>query len=273
LSKDAAAEGFSLLSLLVSPTDRSALRAWLGFGSTDHRRKPYARLRAFCETQGISIQGALAGLAARTISIPYMAPLVGRWTDLQTRLAALASLSGVPLVDALWPAGNPDVSDVRTVAASLALTTVDNEELLSELREAITQPELPGSDSDVIQVMSLHKSKGLTRDIVVVAGCMAGTLPSVDSDTPPEEQVAQLDEQRRLFYVAITRATKVLIISSAISLPLGDALRGGANIRRRTFVNGQSFAMTAFTPFLQDLGPTAPVPISTAEWRRRSGMP
>lgn len=272
LSEDAAAEGFCLLSLLVSPTDRAALRAWLGFGSADRRRRSYARLRDYCERQAMAVPHALAALAAGILSIPYTAPLVARWSDLQTKLALLAPLSGLALVDALWPAGNPDLNEIRTVAASLALTTADNEELLSELRQAITQPELPGSDSDVIQVMSLHKSKGLTRDVVVVAGCMAGTLPSVDTDTLPEEQAAQVEEQRRLFYVAITRATSVLVISSAISLPLGDALRGGANITRRTYVNGQPFARTAFTPFLSELGATAPLPLSTAEWRQRSGL-
>jgi DNA helicase II / ATP-dependent DNA helicase PcrA len=273
LSEDAAAEGFCLLSLLVSPTDRAAFRAWLGFGSPDSRWRPYARLRAYCETNAVPVQDALAALAAGTLRIPYTAPLVTRWNELQVRLASLAPLSGLALVDALWPAGNPDVTDIRSVAAALALTTTANEEVLAELREAITQPELPGSDSDVIQVMSLHKSKGLTRDVVVVAGCMAGTLPSIDADDPPEEQANQLDEQRRLFYVAITRATSVLVISSAIALPLRDALRGGAKVARRTFLNGEPFAITAFTPFLGELGPTVPAPISTAEWRRRSGVP
>ena len=120
--------------------------------------------------------------------------------------------------------------------------------------------------------MSLHKSKGLTRDAVVVAGCMAGTLPSVDPDDPPEEQTLQLEEQRRLFYVAITRATRVLVISSSIALPLRDALKGGATVSRRAFVNGEPYAITAFSPFLGELGPTTPAPISTAEWRRRSGL-
>jgi superfamily I DNA/RNA helicase len=272
LSEDAAAEGFCLLSLLVSPTDRAALRAWLGFGSADGRRRPYARLRAFCEANAVPVQDALAALAAGTLSIPYTAPLVARWNDLQTRLASLAPLSGLALVDALWPAGNPDVSDIRSVAGALAIATADNAELLAELRQAITQPELPGSDSDVIQVMSLHKSKGLTRDVVIVAGCMAGTLPSVDPDDPPEEQAKQLEEQRRLFYVAITRATSVLVISSAVALPLRDALKGGANVTRRTFLNGEPFAITAFTPFLSELGAAAPAPISTAEWRRQSGL-
>jgi superfamily I DNA/RNA helicase len=273
LSEEAAAEGFCLLSLLVSPTDRAALRAWLGFGSTDRRRRPYARLRAFCEGNAVALQDALAAITAGSFRIAYTTTLVARWNELQTRLASLAPLSGLALIDALWPEGNPGVSDIRSVASALALLTADNEELLAELRQAITQPELPGSDSDVIQVMSLHKSKGLTRDVVVVAGCMAGTLPNVDPKDPPEEQAQQLEEQRRLFYVAITRTTRVLVISSAVAVPLRDALKGGATVSRRTFVNGEPYAVTAFTPFLSELGPTTPTPISTAEWRRRSGMP
>jgi ATP-dependent exoDNAse (exonuclease V) beta subunit len=106
-----------------------------------------------------------------------------------------------------------------------------------------------------------------------VAGCMAGTLPSVDPDDPPEERAQQLEEQRRLFYVAITRPTRVLVISSSVALPLRDALRGGATVSRRTFINGEPYAIAAFTPFLSELGPSTPAPISTAEWRRRSGLP
>ena len=223
--------------------------------------------------QGVRLQDSLAALAAGTLRIPYTAPLVAAWSDLQARLASLKPLTGLALVDALWPKGNPELSDIRSMAGSLALLAANNEELLSELRQAITQPELPGSDGEVVQVMSLYKSKGLTRDVVVIAGCMAGTLPSIDPDDPAEERAHQLEEQRRLFYVGITRATnKVLVISSAVALPLRDALKGGAAVSRRRFSNGETYAITAFTPFLSELGGTAPAPISTNEWRRRSGL-
>jgi superfamily I DNA/RNA helicase len=38
----------------------------------------------------------------------------------------------------------------------------------------ITQPELP-TDVECVRVMSLHKSKGLTADFVVVADCIEGS--------------------------------------------------------------------------------------------------
>lgn len=273
LAKEVAAEAFCLLSLLIAREDRASLRAWLGFGSPDHRQRPYARLRAYCESTSTGLSDALTALSFGNLAIPYSAPLVERWNALQVRLNALSNLSGLALVDALWPPANPALADIRAIAGAIALTNPTNENLLSDLREAITQPELPGSDSDIVQIMSLHKSKGLTRDVVVIAGCMAGTLPSIDPDDLLEVQNQQLEEQRRLFYVGITRATQVLVISAAAALPLADALRGGATVSRKMYRDGQAYAVTAFTPFLAELGPTAPTPVSTAMWRSTLGLP
>ena len=71
--------------------------------------------------------------------------------------------------------------------------------------------------------MSLHKSKGLTADLVVVAGCMDGLIPHVDFSLPQEEREAVMEEQRRLFYVAITRSRQSLVLSSVFYLPLNVA--------------------------------------------------
>jgi DNA helicase II / ATP-dependent DNA helicase PcrA len=272
LSSASASEGFCLLTLLVNNSDRAALRAWLGFGSADTKSKPVARLRTYCEANGIDVFEALIALADGSLKLPHTKSLISRWEDLQLRLGELAGLSGLQLVDALWPAIAPDVSDIRLLAARIAYDTPDSVDLLDELRVAVTQPELPGSDSDIIQVMSLHKSKGLTRDLVIVAGCMAGTLPFVDEDEPAEVQTAKIEEQRRLFYVAITRATQVLVISAAVRLPLSDALRGGATVSKKMFIGGIPYAITSFTPFIGELGETAPTPISTATWKQQAGF-
>jgi DNA helicase-2/ATP-dependent DNA helicase PcrA len=58
------------------------------------------------------------------------------------------------------------------------------QEFLDELRTDITQPELPGTQGPSVRIMSLHKSKGLTARLVVIAGCVAGILPSIDSTAP-----------------------------------------------------------------------------------------
>ena len=79
--------------------------------------------------------------------------------------------------------------------------------------------------------MSLHASKGLSAKFVVVMSCIDGLLPRIDNDATAEEIRAQLEEQRRLFYVAITRCkcstdyNGILIISSFVGLPGNEALQ------------------------------------------------
>ncbi len=139
----------------------------------------------------------------------------------------------------------------------------------NELVSVITQPELPDSSGDVIRVMSLHKSKGLTADLVVVAGCVSGALPTVDKGLPEAEQDAFMKEQRRLFYVAITRAKTTMVLSSVTRLPLGVALRSNippAGIFAR---NGERYARLVASPFIDELGPAAPPTIDGGEWRAR----
>jgi superfamily I DNA/RNA helicase len=78
-------------------------------------------------------------------------------------------------------------------------------ELFESLYAAITQPEAPLEVTDV-RVMSLHKSKGLSSPYVFIAGCVEGLLPGrPDHGLSPAEQLAKLQEDRRLFYVGITR--------------------------------------------------------------------
>lgn len=62
-----------------------------------------------------------------------------------------------------------------------------------------------------VRLMSLHASKGLEFDIVFIAGLEDGLLPHVRS----LEDTYALEEERRLFYVGITRARQQLYITWA----------------------------------------------------------
>lgn len=100
--------------------------------------------------------------------------------------------------------------------------------------------------------MSLHKSKGLTADLVVVVGCMEGLIPFIDSDLPQPDR--SLEEQRRLFYVAITRPRQTLVLSSATHLPRDLAYRMRVPVRGRRGAHVTTIA----SRFLTELGPTRP---------------
>ena len=59
------------------------------------------------------------------------------------------------------------------------------------------------SEADRVQIMTMHASKGLEFPIVFVA---YGFSKQIAKGTPEEDELAALEERRRLLYVAITRA-------------------------------------------------------------------
>ena len=77
----------------------------------------------------------------------------------------------------------------------------------------ITEMDTADPQADYITLMSIHSAKGLEFDAVLVTGLEENLFPSYMSMNSAE----QLDEERRLFYVAITRARKLLSLSYATS--------------------------------------------------------
>ncbi len=69
-------------------------------------------------------------------------------------------------------------------------------------------------EQKAVRLMTVHASKGLEFDVVFIAGLEEGLFPhekmNEDSLTPEEQE-----EERRLFYVALTRARKRVILSYA----------------------------------------------------------
>jgi superfamily I DNA/RNA helicase len=64
--------------------------------------------------------------------------------------------------------------------------------------------------AEQITLITLHAAKGLEFPVVFVAGCETGILPYARPETAPD-----VDEERRLLYVGMTRAKQVLYITSA----------------------------------------------------------
>ena len=112
--------------------------------------------------------------------------------------------------------------------------------------------------------MSLHKSKGLISPVVVIAGCIEGLLPAApDPDKSPQEQQADLEEQRRLLYVGLTRVKAVpesnqpgvLLLTYSRSMTLADAMQC---IRPARVSYADAFVNAS--RFIRELGPSAPPP-------------
>ncbi|MFP3867651.1 MAG: UvrD-helicase domain-containing protein [Desulfobacteraceae bacterium] len=74
-------------------------------------------------------------------------------------------------------------------------------------------PEFTGLDfqAEKVSLLSLHAAKGLEFPYVFIAGCETGLLPY----EPPGEAPSDPEEERRLFYVGLTRATHQVFLSRA----------------------------------------------------------
>ncbi len=94
--------------------------------------------------------------------------------------------------------------ETRTAEPSLA-GFVDQLSLLSDVDEEA------GSRDARVLMMTMHSAKGLEFPVVVIAGLEEGLFPHSRS----AEDEAELEEERRLCYVGITRAQRRLVLTSA----------------------------------------------------------
>ena len=73
----------------------------------------------------------------------------------------------------------------------------------------IAQVDALDPNADAVSLMTLHNAKGLEYPVVFLTGLEDGLFPSINSLEDPEK----LEEERRLFYVGITRAERKLYLS------------------------------------------------------------
>lgn len=79
---------------------------------------------------------------------------------------------------------------------------------------ALMQQHVPEEETQTpITLMTIHAAKGLEFDIVIISGLEEGIFPNTRSLVDPE----MIEEERRLLYVAITRAKEYLLLTHAKS--------------------------------------------------------
>ena len=261
--------GFALLKLFANREDRVALRWLVGFNVNDWHAAGYRRIRESCENTGFSPWETMVQLECGALNLPYTNGIVSRFRELIQQLDALAALPDLTtIVDNLFPDGQNSTRDIRAVALGVLaeMEEEDVDEFVRALSTGISQPEIPTEIEDV-RIMSLHKSKGLSSPVTIIAGCVQGLLPRRPPEAlTPNEQQRHLEEQRRLFYVGITRAKAspregkpgTLVITYSQQMPVADALAVGITPARRQY--GSAFLHAS--QFIRELGPTAPRPIA-----------
>ncbi len=72
-----------------------------------------------------------------------------------------------------------------------------------------------GEGDDALQLMTVHSAKGLEFNVVFISGLEDGLFPHENSLTETRDGKSGLEEERRLMYVAVTRARQRLYLSFA----------------------------------------------------------
>jgi len=103
-----------------------------------------------------------------------------------------------------------NIKELKSVAMTFP-NLVDFLEQVALVESEYFEGEKSGKSKDGVRLMTLHQAKGLEFTHVFITGLEEGLLPHSRSI----DDIYQLEEERRLFYVGVTRAKKNLVITHA----------------------------------------------------------
>ncbi len=217
------------LWVILTPEDSLRLRRIINVPARKIGQKTVDTAAELADAQGLSVYHIIKN-ASQYADLVRSANALKSFTDMIDGLSAAADeISVSALYDRL-------LEESGYVAMLQAKKDPENEARLENIMELKTNileyeqrtedPSLWGfldevslftdidrydTDSDAVSLMTIHASKGLEFPNVYICGCEEGIFPSFRSVGNDED----IEEERRLFYVAVTRARNYLMILSA----------------------------------------------------------
>ncbi|MBK9940848.1 MAG: UvrD-helicase domain-containing protein [Kouleothrix sp.] len=232
-------DALAYLRTIANPSDNLSLARIANVPARGLGAQSFAALSASAAQQGLSVSAALAQPAVWPDLSPkaadgarLLASLLARWrtfaagtTPPDSLLADVLERSGyMAALEKRFSA--EELPDVREHLQELMAAAAEHTDLSEFLQEValLTSADEKEDERDQVQLLTIHAAKGLEWPIVFVAGLEEGTLPHERSLATPEG----IEEERRLCYVALTRAGERLHLSWAASRAGGAAQRGAA---------------------------------------------
>ncbi|HUF27538.1 MAG TPA: UvrD-helicase domain-containing protein [Gemmatimonadaceae bacterium] len=223
------------LKLIANPADAEAFRRAIAVPKRGLGDATIAALDESARRAGVPLLVAAARADCVESLRPAARAALAEFAALIGRFRELASEAGVDellrdLIDAICygdylraegPEGQDRLDNVRELIASAAETLADEggeiglTPLDRFLQRASLIADLDGLDpnADGITMMTLHNAKGLEFPVVFITGIEEGLFPLARAYEDP----AMLEEERRLFYVGVTRAERKLYLVNARS--------------------------------------------------------
>jgi DNA helicase-2/ATP-dependent DNA helicase PcrA len=227
------------LRALLNPQDAVSMRRIINTPKRGIGDQTVAALEAFARDEGITLLETCRRVEEIVVLSPRAVGAVRGFVNVMDRLRALMEEDARPsrLIEATFTETGyfAELDAERTVEAESRkenlqeLVGVGSEfearfpdsglpEFLEQIALVTEQDEYDEAASTVT-LMTLHNAKGLEFEVVFIAGMEDGVFPHFRSMTDADE----LEEERRLAYVGITRARKRLFLTHAWSRSLFGA--------------------------------------------------
>jgi DNA helicase-2/ATP-dependent DNA helicase PcrA len=231
--------------VLRSDYDAAAFERVMNVPARGIGQKTIAAVRAEAGRRAGNVWVALVALAASVELSSRTRSAIGGFVDLVTRLRQRVGALDLPeLLDAVL-----EESGYRAMLADGSQEGEDRWANLLELREVVTrygdlEPEDAvdrlleetalvadqdsyAEDADAATLITLHAAKGLEFDVVFISGLEEGVFPH----SRALEDNRQMEEERRLAYVGLTRARHRLYLTHAATRATWG--RGGFSVPSR----------------------------------------
>lgn len=219
------------LKVIVNPKDDESLFRIVNFPNRGIGDATVERIKAFAGAKGLSLFEAMCraylipGLTERNRNnILKFCALIQKYIDLKNKISAgelaRALVDDIGLIRFYKQEGTPEaqqrIENIEELLSAITEFSNENpddgglEKFLEEI-SLISDIDTWENKRDAVTLMTLHSAKGLEFPVVFISGLEEGLFPISSSIYNPKE----LEEERRLFYVGITRAMKKLYLSYA----------------------------------------------------------
>ena len=219
-------DAMAYLKSLINPGDEVSVKRALAVPKRGVGAASVSKIDAYAEENGLTFFEALrhrveAGVTGRAVAG------AGQFCSLIDDVASLEASPAAVLQELLERSGYLDElrseksveADGRLENLAELVGVAGEHEILDDFLEAVAlvadTDDLAdaGSDESAVTLMTLHSAKGLEYPDVYMVGMEDGVFPHIRALTEPHD----LEEERRLAYVGITRAMRNLTVTHAWS--------------------------------------------------------